>query len=59
MDGNEVFMGIKKKSWGWGRGECGRRFEVFVKMQKKIGGGGGGGVWVGGSGLWGGGGSGG
>ena len=30
---------------GWeGFGECERRFEVFVKMQKKIGGGGGGGL---------------
>ena len=32
--------------WG-GQGGCERRIEVFVKIQKKIGGGGGG--WVGGS----------
>ena len=49
VDVNKVFVKIKKKkNWlgrvggGGGRqGGCERRIEVFVKIQKKIGGGGG------------------
>ena len=47
MDVNEElkFLYLKKKIGGGGgnQGECEQRFEVFVKMEKKIGGGGGGG----------------
>ena len=33
--------------WGGGQGECERRIEVFVKIQKKKNGGGVGGQWEG------------
>ena len=45
MGGGGVGVGL------WGQSGCERRIEVFVKIQKKIGGGrGGGGRWGGGSG---------
>ena len=41
--GGEVRGGVGGRGlvWGGGQGGCERRIEVFVKIQKKIGGGGG------------------
>ena len=63
MDVNEELTfceNSKKKNWGgggrgegfgWGgQGGCDRRIEVFVKIQKRLGGSGGG-SWVGGGGV--------
>ena len=48
ISGGSGGLGRRGSDWSGGHGGCERRIEVFVKIQKKIGGGSGGGVWVGG-----------
>ena len=53
MEGGCRVVGQQGLGGGGGQGRCERRIEVFVKIQKKIGGSGGGGVRGGSVGGWG------